>query len=405
MSDRVSGRPSRLGLTSRIALVLGVLAVVGGPAAPVVGAAGNLTITTAYPAIVAEPGSTATFKLTLTSSSPTTVTLKSTGAPDGWTNRFLGGGSTVSSVYVSSDKAANAPDLSFTVDVPAAATAGDQAITLSATGDNGTSATLKVTVSVQSSAGGTVSLTVDNPQQGGPSSQTYTYTVTVKNDTPAQASYTWTTTSPGAGWTVTAKPSTSTSATALQVAAGSTQDLSVTITPDPNAVAGDYKSTVTVSGGGKTASTDLQVTITGSYSLSLATPDQGPLSTSANAGSEKDFQLQVSNGGTAPITAVTPTATAPTGWTVTFDPVKIDSLAPGATGAQNITAKITPSKDAIAGDYLVTVKVTGTEGNATDSVDVRVRVETPQYWWIAGVVLLLATFAGLFWVFRTYGRR
>jgi uncharacterized membrane protein len=51
----------------------------------------------------------------------------------------------------------------------------------------------------------------------------------------------------------------------------------------------------------------------------------------------------------------------------------------------------------------VTFNANGAE--ASGKVDIRIRVETPQLWWIAGVVLLLATFAGLYWVFRTYGRR
>src|SRR5512141_1744311 len=99
MSDRVSGRPSRVSMTSRIALILGILALVAGPAAPLVGAAGNLTITTPYPEIVAEPGSPATFKLTLTSGTPTSVALKANGVPDGWANRFRGNGSVIGRAY------------------------------------------------------------------------------------------------------------------------------------------------------------------------------------------------------------------------------------------------------------------------------------------------------------------
>lgn len=403
MSNRVSRRPGRVSLTSRIALVLGVLALVAGPAAPQVGAAGNLTITTPYPEIVAEPGSSATFKLTLTSGSPTSVSLKATGAPNGWANRFRGGGSVIGSVYVANDKPANAPDVQFSADVPSDAAANEYPITLTATGDNGETATLVVKVKVESAAGGTISLTADFPQQAGPSSQTFSFSLTLKNDTPTAGTFTWNAKSPAPGWTVTAKPSASSTASTLQVDAGSSATLSVTVTPDPNAAAGTVPIVVTVAGGGKTAEADLQVTITGSYALSVSTPDQ-VLSTTANAGTEKDFQIVATNTGTAPVTQVQATATAPTGWTVTFDPAKVEAIPSGsANNTQTFTAKITPSKDAIAGDYVVTMKVTGAEANG--SVDIRVRVETPQFWWIAGVVLLLATFVGLYWVFRTYGRR
>ena len=51
----------------------------------------------------------------------------------------------------------------------------------------------------------------------------------------------------------------------------------------------------------------------------------------------------------------------------------------------------------------MTMTATGAEAN--DDVAIRVRVETPQLWWIVGVALIIAVFAGLYWVFRTYGRR
>ena len=68
-----------------------------------------------------------------------------------------------------------------------------------------------------------------------------------------------------------------------------------------------------------------------------------------------------------------------------------------------MTAKITPTSDAITGDYnvVMTAKAAEASGNTT----IRVKVETPAYWWIAGLLLIVAVFAGLYWVFRTYGRR
>ena len=92
--------------------------------------------------------------------------------------------------------------------------------------------------------------------------------------------------------------------------------------------------------------------ITGTYTMTLSTPDQ-VLSTTANAGSEKDFQLTVSNTGSAPVTNVAMSATAPTSWKVDFDPATIPSIDAGQT--TNVTAHITPTSDAIAGDYEMTI--------------------------------------------------
>jgi len=403
MSDRVSGRLSRVSMTSRIALALGVLALVAGPAAPMVGAAGVLTISTPFPEVVAEPGSTATFKLTLSGDPAVTASLSADGVPSGWTSRFRGGGTVIDSVFVSnlSPTASNAPDVQFSVDVPATAPAGTSKMTLHADGGD-LKETLVVAVRVESAVAGSVTMAADFPQQKGTSASTFSFNLTLKNDTPSEATYTWNAQGPD-GWTVSAKSASSATAASLQVAAGSTGALSVTVTPDPNAIAGDFPIIVTASGGGKTAEADMQVTITGSYALTVSTPDQ-VLSTSANAGTVKDFVIVASNTGTAPVTQVKATATTPTGWTVTFDPATADAIAAGTTNnTQNFTAHITPSKDAIAGDYVVTMKIGGVEANG--SVDIRVRVETPSFWWIAGVALLLATFIGLGWVFRTYGRR
>lgn len=402
MSDRVSGRPRRVGLTSRIALILGTLALIAGPTAPIVGAAGVLSITTAYPQVVAEPGSTATFNLILSANPPVTVSLSADGVPSGWASRFQGSGTVIDSVHVAntSPTPSAAPNVVFSVDVPSDASAGTTRMTLHASG-GGLNASLPVAVRVESSSTGSISLSADFPQQKGTSTSAFTFNLTVKNDTPSEASYSFNAQGPN-GWTTTIKSADSATATTLKVGAGGTGSLTVSVTPDSNATAGDYKISATVTGGGKTASTDMTVTITGSYSLSVSTPDQ-VLSTTANAGTEKDFVITATNTGTAPITQVKPTATAPTGWTVTFDPTTVASLGAGTNNTQNFTAKITPSKDAIAGDYVVTMNVNGTE--ASGSVDIRVTVQTPQFWWIAGVLLLLLTFVGLYWVFRTYGRR
>ena len=189
----------------------------------------------------------------------------------------------------------------------------------------------------------------------------------------------------------------------MLVAAGASDTLSVAVAPDQNAAAGDFPIKVTVSGGGKTAEADMTVSITGSYSLTVSTANQ-VLSTTATAGTVTDFPIVVTNAGTAPVTAIKATATTPTGWTVTYDPATAESIASGqANNTANFTAHITPSKDAIAGDYVITMKVAGAE--ASGSVDIRVRVDTPQFWGIIGIVVLVAVFVGLFWVFRTYGRR
>jgi uncharacterized membrane protein len=86
---------------------------------------------------------------------------------------------------------------------------------------------------------------------------------------------------------------------------------------------------------------------------------------------------------------------------VTFEPATVPSIDAGQF--KDVVARITPTSDAITGDYnvVMTAKATEASGNTT----IRVKVETPAFWWIAGLLLIVAVFAGLYWVFRTYGRR
>ncbi|HEY6571300.1 MAG TPA: NEW3 domain-containing protein [Candidatus Limnocylindrales bacterium] len=395
MSDRVSGRPSRLQPAARAALLLGLLGIVAGPLASLATAAGGLTVTTPFPAVVAEPGSTASFALTVDVPSAMRVDLKTTGVPTGWTARFRGGGLTVDGVYV--DPKAS-PSLTLDVEIPDSATASSNTIVVTATG-GGLSDALPLSIRIADAAAGNVTLTTDSPGQRGPASTTFSYTITIHNDTATEIAFTMDAVGPP-GWTVAAKPSSAAQATSVTVTPSGTGTMSVTATPPSDVTAGDYPLQASVTGGGKTASIDLAVSITGTYALVLTTPDQ-VLSTTANAGSVKDLQLTVTNNGSAPVANVAMSASAPTNWKVEFTPPTVPSIEAGAT--QTVTAHITPSGDAIAGDYEMTITSRATE--ASDDVSIRVRVETPQFWWIVGVVLIVAVFAGLYWVFRTYGRR
>ncbi len=400
MSDRVSGHPGRSRLAVRAALLVASLGLIAGPLAPLATAAPltlnpDIRLTTPFPSIVAEPGSTASFKVDIATATAVEVRLKADGAPTGWTARFAGGGVTIDSAYVTADKAV---EVTLNVDIPADAKAGPAALRVTATATGG-SATLPLSIRVADAAAGDVTLTSDFPELKGPSSSSFTFNLKLTNGTAAEETFALD--AQGApGWTVSAKPSGQAQATSTVVAAGATSTITVTAEPPADVDAGSYPVAVTVTGGGKTIQGQLKVTITGTYAMTVSTPNT-VLSTSANAGTRTDFAMTITNSGTAPLTEVTPSATAPTKWTVVFDPATIASIAPGESAS--VKAQITPTADAISGDYNVTVNAKAAE--ASGDVTIRVKVETPAFWWIAGVGLIAAVFAGLYWVFRTYGRR
>jgi uncharacterized repeat protein (TIGR01451 family) len=398
VSHRVSGHPGRPKLAVRAALLLSAIGLVAGPLAPLAAAAaGDLSVTTPFPSVVVEPGNTATFKLSLLSQTAGDVKLALQNAPDGWTTRFSGGGLNVESAHVDKNKAV---EVDLDVDVPDAAPDGVTTLRVVATQDADV-VTLPVNVRVAAKSGGDVTLTTDTTGLRGPQTNTFTFNLTLKNGTATDETFTFDAQGADPTWTVSAKPAGESQAVSTVVKAGASTSVTATAQAPAGIAAGTYPFVVTATGGGKTAEQDLTVEITGSFTVDLSTPDQ-VLSTKGNAGSLTNFTIRVTNNGTAPITNVTPSATAPTGWTVTFDPANVASVDAGAN--QDFTAKITPTSDAITGDYNVTMTAKATEASS-DATTIRFTVETPAYWWIAGILLIVAVFAALYWVFRTYGRR
>ena len=80
---------------------------------------------------------------------------------------------------------------------------------------------------------------------------------------------------------------------------------------------------------------------------------------------------------------------------------RADEIAPGESAPA--TAHITPSGNAVAGDYQISLSATNADAN--EQIDVRVTVETAPIWGIVGILLVVATIGGLVLVFRRYGRR
>ena len=106
------------------------------------------------------------------------------------------------------------------------------------------------------------------------------------------------------------------------------------------------------------------------------------------------------NGGTADIPDVALSASAPTGWTVEFEPATVTVPAGGEV---QVTAHLTPSGSAIAGDYVTTFNANSEL--ADDEADIRVTIETSLLWGVVGIGLIALVLGGLWWTFRRYGRR
>ncbi len=145
---------------------------------------------------------------------------------------------------------------------------------------------------------------------------------------------------------------------------------------------------------------ELDVMITGSYSMALSTPN-GLLSTDITAGDSRRVPMIVTNTGSAPLQNVALHFKAPANWDITFDPKKIDKLAPGATA--QVFATIKADKHAIAGDYAA--DITAQTPEATSKTELRISVGTSMLWGWMGVLVILIALGSVYSLFRKYGRR
>jgi uncharacterized membrane protein len=348
-----------------------------------------------YLGVSVEPGKTATFDFEVHAPSGEAIDVGVDQAPDGWATRIRGGAFLVERVLAGDDGTSK---LKLEVDVPAGTPDGVYPIVLMASSSSGTDK-LEFDLGVSESVGAGVTMTTEFPQLKGPSDTTFSFTLDLGNDTGSEVTFGLETQGP-AGWQVTARPSGESQAATVTVGSGESKKITVDVDPLDQAAAGPYRVLVSASGGGESAATELGVEITGTYDMTLITPDQR-LNLDVEAGNATEMDLNVINSGTAPLNGVTLSSTPPHGWDITFTPSNVDVIAPG--GAAPVTATITPAADAVAGDYSLAITARTTE--ASDNIDVRATVKTSTIWGLVGIGAIVVTLAALGLVFRRFGRR
>ncbi len=167
--------------------------------------------------------------------------------------------------------------------------------------------------------------------------------------------------------------------------------------PEP----GDYKITLEATSEEISGTYELTIAITAKYTLALV-PATERYNTSATAGKDNYFSIEVQNNGSAAIDEIKLSSSKPEDWAIDFSPHKVDSLTAG--DFQTIDVNIKPPPKAIAGDYLITLRASGNQTSA-ENLDIRVTVETPTVWGWVGVIIVIAVIAGLGVTFRRFSRR
>jgi uncharacterized membrane protein len=358
--------------------------------------AADLVVSTPYPSVVSQPGSLVKFDLSVTAPAVSVAQLSVDQLATGWTTTLRGGGFVVNAVTAAPDTPGK---VTVEVNVPADAAAGDYPMEVIAADGAGQS-TLTLDVSVQATVDSGVGVKADFPSLRGDPGTAFDYTLTVTNNTPESQTFTFAAQGPQ-GWTVTASPNAAANANTVSVDAGGTTQVKVSATPPDTVNAGQYPIAVTISSdSGATGQMQLTAEVTGSSKLGISTADQR-LNISGNANSEKRVTLVVANTGTAAVDAVQFAATPPSGWTVSFDPPKVDEVKPNET--TQVVAVVKPAKNALAGDYAISLRASA--GAQASSLDLRYGVKGSQTLGIIAIAIIAVVFLGLAWLFRRLGRR
>lgn len=381
------------------ALAAGLVLLLALALCPTAWAAGGLEMSTPYPGVSAKAGETLEFSLDFynASGSGASVALSVSSIPQGWSGYFQGDGSQISHVYAKSGD--NDDAAVFRLTLPDDAAQGTYTVGLLASG-GGLSSSLTLTLTVGESDLGGSSLSTEYAEQEGASGTSFTFQTTIQNDTAKEQSYSFSS-DPPTGWTVAFQPSgETTQVAAITVDARGSQTMDVVVTPPEGVDAGSYTIPISAISATETLSSELTVVITGTYALDLSTPS-GLLSFDASANAQTDVTLQVTNTGNVDLQNVNLSSSAPDGWTVEFSASSIEVLEAGAT--QEVTAYVTPSGEAMSGDYVLTLSAENSQ--TSDSAEFRVSVKTQTVWGVVGILLIVAVAAGLGVVFRKYGRR
>lgn len=378
----------------RVAAV--VIVIVGFVLGPLgVSTAAAFELSTDYPGVAVGPGETTTFALDVTSDRRERVDVSVIEAPPGWGTTLRGGGFEVSTVYTDP---ATPPTVELEVRVPDDATPGGYRVVVQGSA-GGKRETLVVNLNVAESVASAFELTSEFSTLRGKATDTFSFEMTLRNSSARAASFGLAATGPE-GWVVDARPSASNQATTVNVDAGGTATLTVTADPPEGVKAGSHKIAVQATGAGRTLDAELTAEVVGSFTMTFNTANER-LNARGRAGGTSSVTLVVANDGSAPLDAVTFSATPPSGWEVTFQPARIDRIAPGEKA--NVTARIQPSGNAVAGDYDVTL--TASSAGTTENLAIRFAVGTSGLFGFFGIMIIVLAIAGLLWVFRRYGRR
>jgi len=358
----------------------------------------NFDFYTSIPGINVTAGDSVSYSLYITGSEAEgeDVNLSIESIPEGFNGYFKSGNYEVTKVHV--DGKEDTSVATFQVSVPTDATDGSNKIVLKAETDNGYEDTLELDLNISKLQSGVSNFTVEYPDQEGVTGSTFSYSTTIVNNSLNAQNYNLSTNAP-TGWTV-AFMSGDKQVSSIDVESGSSAGITITVTPPQKVDAGNYDIACSATSAKENLSTDLNVTILGTYGMDVTTSD-GNLALDAYANEASDVSIIVKNTGNIDLKNINLSSQANSDWEIKFDSSTIETLEAGAS--KEVKVHITPSKDSITGDYVT--YIVATSDNQSDMAELRVTVKTSTGWGIFAVVVIIAVAGGLWCLIRKYGRR
>jgi len=358
----------------------------------------GLWASTDYPSQTVAPGKPATVEIKIHNAGlpPQIVALATERSPKGWKTELLGGGRPVHSVFVGPDGTAR---VTLRLTPPGEVPSSPQEFVLTATGKDG-QFRLPLSISVGDVAPASLKLQSELPELRGSATSNFDFKVSLTNNGGKDTTVRLDAAAPQGFRASFRERYGSQELTSIPLKAGEKKDLSFKVEPPRQAEAGIYRIEAHAGTAEANTSTILTLDVTGRPDLSLAGADDR-LSGDAQAGKESALDLVLVNKGSAPATDIKLSSSEPSGWKIRFEPNKLAMLAPGQD--EKIKALITPSAEAIAGDYQVSMRASGSDGS--DSSNFRITVRTSTLWGAAGMLTIAASLGVLGIAVVRYGRR
>jgi uncharacterized membrane protein len=353
----------------------------------------NVTLYTPYTKISVPPGESVDYAIDVINNSKEiqNVEISVAGMPNGWNYSLKSANWTIGQIAVLPGEKKS---LSLKVEIPMKVNKGNYRFKVQA----GDLSTLPLVINVSEQGNYKTEFTTGQANMQGPATTPFTFNAMLRNRTAEKQQYALMASAPR-GWTVTFKFNYQ-PVTSVATEPNATQSISIEVKAPERVEAGNYKIPVRATTNTSTADLELEVAITGSYSMELTTPT-GLLSADITAGETKQLELRVINTGSSELSDIKPESTTPLNWNVTFDPKKIDKLQPGKSA--QLFATIKADRKAIPGDYGMNIEAKTPE--ASSKISLRISVETPMLWGWIGVLIILAALGSVYHLFRKYGRR